>query len=65
MAVRECKNFKIYLFFKHKETAEKWLRCHGVEMEFTNSPAKMYGEILIPYDVDDSGDVVYKYCGKR
>ena len=37
MAVRKCKNFKIYLFFKHKETAEKWLRCHGAEMEFTNS----------------------------
>lgn len=25
------------------------------------SPAKMYGGILIPYDVDDNGDVVYKF----
>ncbi|MBQ4495656.1 MAG: hypothetical protein II968_07790 [Selenomonadaceae bacterium] len=37
MAVTPEEKFTLYLSFKNKETAEKWLRTHGIETKFTDS----------------------------
>lgn len=46
--------FKIYLSFRNKSTAEKWLKSHGVDINFSKSN-------MIYIDVDFKG----KDCEKR
>ena len=37
MAITQDEKFTVYLSFRNKETAEKWLRAHGIETKFTDS----------------------------
>lgn len=37
MAVTSDKKFTVYLSFKNRATAEKWLKTHGIKMKSTDS----------------------------
>lgn len=44
-------------------TMADFIRNNWNDISSGTSPAKGYGGILIPYDVDENGDVIYKYNG--
>ncbi|MBQ4495655.1 MAG: hypothetical protein II968_07785 [Selenomonadaceae bacterium] len=46
-------------------TMFEYIRNNWNKISSGNSPARGYGGILIPYDVDECGDVIYKYNGSR
>lgn len=45
-------------------TVEDFIRNNWNNIKSGTSPAKAYGDILEPCDVDDNGDIVYKYTGR-
>ena len=45
----------------YDNTIENYIRNNWNNIYNGTSPAKMYGGILIPFDVDDNGDVVYEF----
>ena len=50
---------------KYDMTMAEFLRNNWNNIKGATSPAKGYGGILKPAGVDEKGDVIYKYNGKR
>ena len=46
-------------------TMAEFLRNNWNNIKGATSPARAYGGILKPYGLDEKGDVIYKYNGKR
>lgn len=42
-------------------TMADFIRNNWNDIKSGTSPAKVYGGVLIPFDVDENGDVIYKY----
>ena len=49
-----AERFTIYLSFKNKETAEKWLKTHGIETKFTDSQII---SVKVTSEADKNGNV--------
>ena len=45
-------------------TMPEFIRNNWNDIKSGTSPAKAYGGVLIPFDVDENGDVIYKYNDK-
>ena len=50
---------------KYDMTMAEFLRNNWNNIKGATSPARAYGGILKPYGLDEKGDVIYKYNGKR
>lgn len=50
---------------KYDMTMAEFLRNNWNNIKGATSPARAYGGILKPSGLDEKGDVIYKYNGKR
>lgn len=63
-AIGYNKQNSLKLALNYYTTMADFIRNNWNDIKRGTSPAKGYGDILIPYDVDENGDVIYKYNGR-